>query len=69
MCISYLQVSLLVLTGDRLVLELRFEEELLLSFGSCILFVGGYDNNKNTVQVYDGGSWNRLPRDSQQWSH
>jgi hypothetical protein len=30
MCISYLQVSLLVLTGDRLVLVLRFGEELLL---------------------------------------
>ncbi len=30
MCISYLQVSLLVLAGDRLVLVLRFGEELLL---------------------------------------
>jgi hypothetical protein len=30
MCISYLQVSLLVLTGDRLVPVLRFGEELLL---------------------------------------
>jgi hypothetical protein len=54
MCISYLQLNLLVLTGDRLVLVLRFEEELLLSFGSCSHIVGGYDNNKNTVQVYDG---------------